>query len=84
MFRRRFLEGCAALAAASLLKGQGQSENPGATPLQPKLVKEFRNAYLMAVSPDGAKVCLYFTKHPLMTFTFPPPAEAALHMTAER
>jgi hypothetical protein len=67
------LEGCAALAAASLLKGQGQSENPGATPLQPKLVKEFRNAYLMAVSPDGAKVCLYFTKHPLMTFTFPPP-----------
>ena len=25
----------------------------------------------MAVSPDGSKMCLYFTKHPQMTFTIP-------------
>jgi len=35
-----------------------------------KLVQEFANALLLAVSPDGKRVCLYFDKHPQETFNW--------------
>jgi len=70
--RRDFLGLVASAATGSVLLGQnkGDGTSPGvhARLPEPKLIKEFRNAYLMAVSPDGAKVCLYFTNHPQMTF----------------
>jgi hypothetical protein len=46
-------------------KGEGS-----ATALQVNLVHEFRNASLLAVSPDGKLACLYFTKHPQDSFTW--------------
>jgi hypothetical protein len=47
-----------------------KSESSLSSGIQVKLVHEFRNAYLLAVSPDGKRVCMYFTKHPRDTFTF--------------
>lgn len=41
-------------------------------PRELKLVKELKNAYLRALSPDGGKMCVYFTRHPNMTFTLRP------------
>lgn len=38
-------------------------------PVAARLVKEVKHTSLIAISPDGSKLCLYFTKHPLMTFT---------------
>ena len=69
--RRSFLRLSVGFACTSLLrgqdKGQAASSGLGESGLklpQPKLVKEFRDAYFMAISPDGGKMCLYFTKHP--------------------
>jgi hypothetical protein len=72
--RRDFLGLVASAAASSVLRGQNKEDGtsvPGGAHARQKLVWEFRNAYLMAVSPDGTKVCLYFTKHPQMIFAFP-------------
>src|SRR5665213_1557900 len=75
--RRSFLLLSAGVACTPLLRSQNKGQaaprglrEPAVKSLQPKLVKEFKNAYLVAVSPDGGKMCLYFTKHPQLTFTF--------------
>jgi hypothetical protein len=53
------------------IRGQSESEGKSdATSAKSKPAKEWENAYLMAVSPNGRRLCLYFTKHPLSTFTF--------------
>ncbi|HEY1759725.1 MAG TPA: hypothetical protein VGG72_30420 [Bryobacteraceae bacterium] len=73
--RRRFAGQCVAWAAAPLLqraaKAQARLTVPDPTREQPiKFVREFTNAYTVAVSPDGERICLYFTRHPHVTFTF--------------
>ncbi len=62
------------MVALSMTASQVQPQNRLAAidSLQPwtgTLVREFQDTSLIAVSPDGSKLCLYFTKHPLMTFT---------------
>jgi len=73
--RRRFAGECVAWAAALLLeraaKARDRSNVPGPTRAQPlKLVKEFTNAYTLAVSPDSERICFFFTGHPHVTFSF--------------
>jgi hypothetical protein len=73
--RRKFIGLSLGVAWTSLLRSQNKGQViPPAVPenavyLQPKLLREFRNAYLVAVSPDSSKMCLYLTKHPQMIFT---------------
>lgn len=73
--RRHFLRG---MIAGSALFGQNVAgQNGSGTTLQPSptttpgmtLAKEWNDAYLLAVSPAGDNLCLYFTKQPLTTFT---------------
>ncbi|HEX4808651.1 MAG TPA: hypothetical protein VH325_06970 [Bryobacteraceae bacterium] len=47
-----------------------KTESSSSSGVQVKLVHEFPNAYLLALSPDSKCVCLYFTKHQRDTFTF--------------
>jgi hypothetical protein len=50
-------------------KGQDRAEHIASPPpIRP--FREWNNAYLVAISPTGDKLCLYFTKHPLAEFTF--------------
>lgn len=74
--RRRFLRQCSgALAAGALASpAEGQSERVQRSEARSsylKLAKEFRYARLCAISADSAKMCLYFTGHPYITFTIP-------------
>jgi len=74
--RRQLLLRCAALVsplAAGTVSGQnhreqGGDKTNGAFDLNP--VVRINGAYLVAMSPDGSKVSLYFSKRPLTTFTF--------------
>jgi hypothetical protein len=74
--RRRFLQSITSLMIPLGMRSLGcQGEMPAggegvAGSLRPGLLKDFQNGYLVAVSPDGGKMCIYFTKHPLSTSTF--------------
>lgn len=67
--RRRVLLNCARAAAVkvALSRSYGQAR-PGSpdqgssAPIQVKLAKEFGNAYLLDVAPDGRRMCLYSTR----------------------
>ncbi len=77
--RRRL--GCLTVPAiASVRRAFSQGAPTGRTTL--KLERDFRNAYLLAVSPDGKRVCLYFTETRQETFTLS--SGRWLHKNAQR
>jgi hypothetical protein len=71
--RRAFLH-CAAGAMLPMVVARAEGQNRDArlsAPLrQLKFAKEIRDAYLLSLSPDGSKMCVYFTRHPNTTFIF--------------
>lgn len=72
--RREFIRRLALIGASGLLPGspaqcQRTRVAPSYETFTAKLVKEFKDAYLLAVSPDNRKICLYFTKNPIDKFT---------------
>lgn len=68
--RRHFLGQCAAATMGAFVENvNGQGDSNSFDPEQIRLIKEFADAYCVATSPDSTKLCLYFTKHPLTTFT---------------
>jgi|HubBroStandDraft_5_1064220.scaffolds.fasta_scaffold75256_1 hypothetical protein len=70
--RRDTLRGFAGLMSAVKLAPRcyGQAALPVRSGLSAKLVYEFANAYLLAVCPNGTKICLYFTEHPERSLAF--------------
>jgi WD40 repeat protein len=66
--RRLFLSECAGamLGSAAMAQVAGQE---GLHRVQP--AAEFNNAVLLAVSPTGDRICLYFTQDPLLTMAWP-------------
>jgi hypothetical protein len=61
--RRMFLSQCCASVIAPLAAFE-----PG---IEIKLAREFKNAYLVAISPAGDRMCLYFSEQPVQTFPWP-------------
>ena len=77
--RRLFISKCLGIAIVPLLRAQDDRaivpNRVGGRASQSrelKLIKEFKDAYLVAVSPDGGKMCLYFTKRPQTILTVGP------------
>lgn len=74
--RRGFLRRWAGMVAAPILIGRavGQSRRSGAdyfvAPFAVQLVKEIKDAFLFAVSPDGKYMSLYFTRRLHETFVY--------------
>src|SRR5579863_3483505 len=66
--RRQFLSGCAVMASLHVTRAFGQDGREAAPEL--KLVHDFKNAMLHAVSPDGKRLCLYFSRNPHDTFNW--------------
>lgn len=62
--RRDFFRIAVAVAGASGIAGAASEDQPR------ELVREFTDAYLRALSPDGRKICLYFTKNTTVSFRF--------------
>src|SRR6266571_2749557 len=59
-------------ASAMLMVGDsasGQSLSWNRTRLQFKLVKEIKNAVLLAIAPDCGRICVWFTKKPIGRLT---------------
>src|SRR6266446_9942709 len=66
--RRRFLEQCGEATALVLVidqYGSGQATSAGTAKVQFKLVKEIKDAFYRAVSPDSRRICLCFTRKPV-------------------
>jgi hypothetical protein len=71
--RRHFLERSAALAtflARERANGQNSaSPRPGSkTELSTRVIREFPNSSVRALSPDGKKLCMFYSKHPTRSF----------------
>ena len=68
--RRVFLGG--GILAAPLLGGVGAStaapDTPADAEITVRLSKEIKNARLLDLSPDGTKLCLYFSRSPVRSF----------------
>ncbi len=63
--RRNFLH----FAMASVVSAATVNAQRDDLPLRIRLIKEFRGGWLLAVSPDSRKLCLYFAKNPIDKFT---------------
>ena len=71
--RRAFLLSSSPLIAAAATAesqiNETSDRGPARSVRELRLAKEFKDAYLRAVSPDGKNVCAYFTRHPNTIFT---------------
>jgi hypothetical protein len=60
--RKEFLRFAAASIVGNRVAGAGSDDQPR------ELVREFRDALLLALSPDGRKMCLHFTENSTESF----------------
>jgi hypothetical protein len=60
--RKEFLRFAAASIVGNRIAGAGSDDQPR------ELVREFKDALLLALSPDGRKMCLHFTKNSTESF----------------
>jgi hypothetical protein len=68
--RRGMFRECVALAVPCAVLRCEAAQNASAVRAEgpARLVKEFKNSYLLDISPDGTKVCLFFTRNPTRSF----------------